>query len=278
MSENLFAKINEITLCYQIRGDGDPAFLIHGFGAKKEFWIGQVSELAKHLKLIMFDLRGAGKSSRPDTPYTMKMLVDDLNGLMDFLDIQRAHLIGHSLGSMIVQNFALNYPERINKLVLLGTLLGIPDEKGLEMFINNQIAIYEARLKDPINSFYNKMKLRLTRGFLKLMEQDPKFKFHDIFSAEDLINMEGQDPWTPQDIRNHSNALGEHKTLNLLQEIRSKTLIIAGEKDRLTPKVSSIQVHKQIQDSTLEIISAGHWFPLEKAPEVNQIILDFLKT
>ncbi|MFX1419553.1 MAG: alpha/beta fold hydrolase [Promethearchaeota archaeon] len=278
MSENLFADFKDIKICYKLKGKGDPIFLIHGFGAKKEFWRGQIVELAKHFQVIWFDLRGAGKSSHPNILYTMKMLVDDLKDFMDFLNIQKAHLIGHSLGSMIAQNFTLSYPKRVIKMVLLATITGIPDKKGLEMFKNNHIALYEARLKDPINSFYNKMKTRITRESLKVMKQDPTLKFHNLFSAEDLIKSESEDPWTPQDIINHANALGEHKTLNSLNEIKNATLIVAGEKDRLTPKSSSIQIHEKMLNSKLEIIPGGHWFPLENAPEVNRVIIDFLKS
>jgi pimeloyl-ACP methyl ester carboxylesterase len=277
MSENLFAKINGIRICYKIKGKGYPIFLIHGFGTKKEFWIGQISELSRYFQIIFYDIRGAGKSDRPDIPYTMAMLVEDLKNLMDFLEIQKAHIIGHSLGSFIAQNFTLSYPERVNKLILLSMLTGFPDEKGIEMFKNNQIAIYEARLKEPLNAFYNKIKLRVSREFFKLMQQDPRFKFYDIFSVEDLIQSESEDPWTPQDIINHANALGEHSTLNDLNKIKNETLLITGDKDRLTPKLSSIEAHEQIPNSKLEVIKGGHWFPLEKAPEVNNLILDFLK-
>jgi pimeloyl-ACP methyl ester carboxylesterase len=179
---------------------------------------------------------------------------------------------------MIAQIFTLNYPGYIEKLILMGIVTGIPDETGLEMFKNNQFDIYHSRLKDPINSFYNKMKLRLSRGFLKSMQQDPKHKFHNIFSAEDLIRSESEDPWEPTDIINIANAMGERSTLNDLSKIECKTLLITGDKDRLTPKLSSDQAHKKIPNSHLEVIKGGHWFPLEKAPEVNEIIINFLKS
>jgi pimeloyl-ACP methyl ester carboxylesterase len=208
----------------------------------------------------------------------MKMLTDDLKGLIDFLNIQRVHLIGHSLGSFIAQHFALDYPDHVDKLILLSTNPGFPDAKGVEIFKNNQIALYEARIKDPISAFYRKMKLRFSRGFFKSMEQNPREKFYGIFSAEDLIRSENENPWTPQDIINHSNALTGHNTLVDLHKIKNKTLIITGDKDRLAPVLSSEQVHEKIPNSELKIVPGGHYFPLEKAPEVNQIIIDFLKS
>ncbi|MFX0081967.1 MAG: alpha/beta fold hydrolase [Candidatus Hodarchaeota archaeon] len=277
MSEISFADVEGIKLSYRIKGEGYPIFLIHGF-AKKEFWIGQIDALSKEFKVIWFDNRGVGESDRPNMPYTMKMLVEDLKDLMDLLDIQKTHLIGHSLGSFIAQNFALTYPERVNKLILLSTNPGLPDKKGADIFKDNQIALYEARIADPIAGFYTKMKVRFTREFLKMMRADPTKKLHGIFSAEDLIKSENENPWTPQDIINHSNALADHNTLDNLHKIKHETLIIAGEKDRLTPKISNEQVHKKIPNSELRIVSGGHYFPLENAPEVNKIIFDFLKS
>lgn len=165
--------------------------------AKKEFWIGQIKALSRYFKVIWFDNRGVGESDRPNIPYTMKILTNDLKRLIDFLNIQKAHLIGHSLGSFIAQHFALNYPDHTDKLILLSTNPGFPDAKGVEIFKNNQIALYEVRLKDPINVFYSKMKLRFSRGFFKFMRQNPKEKFHGIFSAEDLMRSENENPWTP---------------------------------------------------------------------------------
>lgn len=276
MSEISYADVEGIKLCYKLKGDGYPVVLIHGF-AKKEFWIGQIDALSKQFKVVWFDNRGVGCSDRPDMSYTINMLVEDLKGLLDFLDIQNTHLIGHSLGSFIAQNFTLKYPEMVNKLILLCTSPGLPDKKGVDIFKNNQMALYEARLADPIAGFYTKMKVRFTREFLKMMKANPKQKFHGIFSAEDLIASENENPWTPQDIVNHSIALTDHNTFDVLPKIKHKSLIIAGEKDRLTPRISNEQVHEKLPNSELRIVSGGHYFPLENAPEVNQIIIDFLK-
>ncbi|MBA7685097.1 putative aminoacrylate hydrolase RutD [subsurface metagenome] len=172
MSEISFVDVEGIKLCFKFKGESYPIFLIHGF-AKKEFWMGQIAALSTQFKVIWFDNRGVGESDRPNMPYTMKMLVEDLKGLMDFLNIQKAHLIGHSLGSFIAQNFTINYPERVNKLILMSTNSGLPNQKGIDIFKDNQIALYEARIGDPINAFYTKMKVRFTREFLKLMKSDP---------------------------------------------------------------------------------------------------------
>ncbi|MFX0034163.1 MAG: alpha/beta fold hydrolase [Candidatus Hermodarchaeota archaeon] len=278
MNEHLFVKINGLKICYKMQGEGKPVFLIHGLGVKKEFWIAQIGALSSKFKVIYFDLKGAGKSDRPSEPYTMETYIDEIRGLLNFLDITKAHFIGHSFGGMVLINFCLQYPDYVDKLVLMATLPNWPkDPGGLESWKKNQIELYEAALKNPVETFYTKMKLRLTRGFLKLMQEDPKKKFHDIFSAEDLIQMGKIDPMKPRDIINMSNVMGTHDTLDRLHEIKKETLIMAGEKDKLTPKAISFQIKERIPNSIIKLFEGSHYFPLENAPEVNQTIIEFLE-
>lgn len=124
----LFAAVNGIKICYEIHGVGYPVILIHGYGGTKEEWLVQVGALSTHFKVITFDSRGAGKSDRPNLPYTMDMFADDINSLLEFLEIEKGHVIAQSLGGMIAQNFVLKYPERVNKLVLINSWPGFPNE------------------------------------------------------------------------------------------------------------------------------------------------------
>ncbi len=278
MSENLYAKINGLKICYKMQGKGEPVFLIHGFGAKKEFWMAQIEELSKKFRIIHSDLRGAGKSDRPNEPSTMETYVDDLRELLNFLDYEKANFIGHSFGAMILMNFSLKYQESIDKLVLMAPLPSwSKDPSGIEIWKKNQIELYKSALKNPVEALYAKMKLRMTRRFLKLMKEDPKNKFHGIFSAEDLIQMGKVDPMKPQDIIYMGDVMGKHDTLDRLHEIKRETLIMCGEKDRFTPKAIANQMKEIIPNSTLKLFSGSHWFPLENAPEVNQTILEFLE-
>lgn len=275
-----FAIVNEIKICYEIYGKGEPLILVIGFAGKKEDWIAQIDALSKHFKLVIFDNRGSGKSDRPDEPYTMDNFADDIKGLMDFLGIAKTHICGWSLGGMIVQHFALKYSHRINKIVLINTLGGIPPnpEQGIGMIIKGYIEHYEAKCKDPVKEFFKNARQGFTRNFRKLMERDSKRKFHGIFSAEDLIKKSIIDPCTPKDIINQVNAIGGYNALDRLYNIKNKTFVLCAEKDRLTPQIMNEKIHERLPNSTFKVIKdAGHDSPLEKAPEVNQIIIDFLK-
>ncbi|MFX1257469.1 MAG: alpha/beta fold hydrolase [Promethearchaeota archaeon] len=273
----LFADGNGIKICYEIYGDGYPVILIHGFGTIKENWMCQIGALSEKFKVIIFDNRGAGKSDRPNIPYTMDMYVEDTKALMDVLKIDKAHIVGWSLGGMIVQNFILKYPELVNKVVLINTFSGFPNEQGLIMYKNGLIERYYAILKDPVKAFFDHSSHKFTRKFRNKMLEDPRKKFYGLFSAEDLINKNSTNLATPQDIKNGANAIAKHNVIDRLHMIKNETLILTADKDRISPKVANEEIHKRIKNSILKVINnARHDSPFEKAPEVNQAIVEFL--
>ncbi len=273
-------KINDVNICYEIYGEGAPVVMVEGYSAKKENWIAQIKPLSQHFKIIVLDNRGTGKSDRPDYPYTMDMFADDIDGLMEFLKIEKAHIIGKSLGGMIVQSFALKYPHRINKIVLINTTGTLPvnPEEGIKMLVDGYIEYYHASLDDPARTFFKKSVQEFDRKFRKKMEEDPKHIFYGLFSAEDLIRESTIDITTPRDLKNQASAFVEFNALDKLHNIKNSTLILCAEKDRLLPVMMSEKIHEKLPNSVLKVIKgAGHNSNLEKAPEVNQSIVDFLK-
>jgi pimeloyl-ACP methyl ester carboxylesterase len=279
-SSECYADVNGIKICYKIYGDENkfPLICVHGFGSKKETWIAQVGELSKKFKVIIFDLRSAGKSDRPKEPYGMDVLADDIAGLMDFLKIEKAHFMGFSLGGMIAQHFVLTYPERVEKLILICTSAGIPKEGGIEMFRKNQLARIESIKQDPEKVFWQDTLRGFHWKFRKQMEENPKKKFYGCWSAEDLIEYIQKNPSTPQDVENQTYCVKTHNTYNRLHEIKNHTLLIAASQDRLVSKASLKEIHKRIPISVYkEIDKAGHEVHRSRAPEVNKLILDFLK-
>ena len=95
--------------------------MILGLGQDIATWHFQIAELSKHVRLILFDNRDTGQSSRCSDNYTTESMTRDIIGLMDHLGIERAHLLGTSMGGMIAQHVALMAPERLTSLILAGT-------------------------------------------------------------------------------------------------------------------------------------------------------------
>ena len=275
----LFATVNGIKICYEIKGEGYPVILVHGFGAKKSDWVAHFIPLSKKFKAIRFDNRGAGKSDRPfNPPYTMELFADDIKGLMDELNIDKVHIIGWSLGGMIVQMFVLKYPEYANKVILINTNYGTPDEQGPTVYKQMRLEELKSLKKDPVKTFWDSTITSYHRSFRKQMELDPKKKFYDLWSVEDLIKDKATDPSTPEDIEAQANALLTHNTYDRLGEIKNETLLIASSHDRVCPKSVMAEMDEKIPNSSLIVIDkAGHGSPRSRAPEVNKIIIDFLE-
>jgi pimeloyl-ACP methyl ester carboxylesterase len=274
----LFTEINGIKFCYEILGKGDPLILVHGFGGKKEGWIAQFKPLSEHFKVIRFDNRGAGKSDRPEGVYSMEILADDIAGLMDYLKIDKTHIIGWSLGGMIVQNFGIKYQSRVNKMVLINTNYGQPDESGAEVYKNMKLADLKLRKDDPKKSFWQSARGGFYIKFRKQMKAEPSKKWYGLWSVEDLIKERVIDPPTENDIIAQAVAANTHHTLERLIEIKNESLLITSTHDRVMPMTVMKEMHERIPNSTLKIIDkAGHDSPLSKAPEVNSMIIEFLK-
>ncbi|MHA1296541.1 MAG: alpha/beta fold hydrolase [Promethearchaeota archaeon] len=272
-----FAKINGLEICYEVIGDGEPLLLLHGFAMYKEFWIAQKKPISNKLKIITMDLRSCGKSTHVKNPFSLIDLVEDVKSLIKYLGIESINLAGHSLGGMIAQQFALKHPEKLNKLILLGTLAKFPgDKSGVEMYVRNQLLNLKLKNEDFENAFLNKMKLRFTRPFFKKLVENPSKKIHNFFSLDDLKKFEKSNTCTETDITYLGHAMAEHDCSESLSEIKSETLILAGKKDKFIPILNSEFIHEKIPKSTLKIFSGDHFFPLENAPDVNDAILNFI--
>src|SRR5262245_50187981 len=105
----------------ETHGDGPPLVLVMGIGYDSGLWhLAQVPALAKKFRVITFDNRDVGRSSKATKPYAIADMADDVAGLLDGLDVKRAHVLGLSMGGLIAQQFALRHPSRIDRLVLAG--------------------------------------------------------------------------------------------------------------------------------------------------------------
>jgi pimeloyl-ACP methyl ester carboxylesterase len=106
---------------YEIHGDGEPLVLIVGLGTDISEWDGIIRWLATKYKVLAFDNRGAGRTDKPDIPYSIEMMADDTAGLMQTLGIEQAHILGISMGGRIALALALRYAKSVKKLVLVST-------------------------------------------------------------------------------------------------------------------------------------------------------------
>jgi len=114
------AAINGIQLYYEIHGSGDPLLLIHGGLGNAGYWEQQIPVFAQHYQVIALDSRGHGRSTFTEEPITYDLMTADVIALMDYLQVDKADIVGWSDGGIIGLNLAINYPDRVNRIVAYG--------------------------------------------------------------------------------------------------------------------------------------------------------------
>ncbi|MBD3229693.1 MAG: alpha/beta fold hydrolase [Candidatus Lokiarchaeota archaeon] len=259
-------EIDDLKINYKVSGKGDLLVLIQGLGHKLTGWQLQVPFFRKRkMKVISYDNIGVGKSSRPDRPYSMKLFVKILKGLLKHLGVEsKLHLVGISMGGMIAQHYALTYPDEVKTLSLLATTAKV-DVKPL---IDNIKMMKDFDEEKRMNSL---LPVLFSRSFVKKIKQDPLL--YEMLKDDFLT-----DPTRIIDYINQSKAIEKHDTVDQLSEIKVPTLLIVGTKDILLPKNHSKLLHEKIPNSRLEIIEgAGHALSIEVADKVNNLIWDFIK-
>jgi pimeloyl-ACP methyl ester carboxylesterase len=115
------AHVNGVDLYYELRGVGPPLLLIPGLGSDVRMFRPVIDGLTRRCQVLAFDPRGAGRSDKPDIPYSMGMMADDAAGLLQAVDIPSAHVLGYSMGGRIALQLALGQPHRVKSLILAST-------------------------------------------------------------------------------------------------------------------------------------------------------------
>ena len=172
----------------------------------------------------------------------------------------------------------IKYPQKVGKMVLINTNYGTPDESGAELYKNMRLKSLKLMNEDPVNAFWQSIRTSYHIKFRKQMEAEPTKKWYGLWSVDDLIQNNITDPPTERDIILQAGATGTHHTLEKLHNIKNDSLLIASSHDRIMPQSVMEEMHDRIPNSTLKVIDkAGHSSPLSRAPEINQMIIEFLK-
>ena len=264
------ALVNGINTFYKVQGRGEPLILIMGFGGECGDWVLQSRAFKKYYRVVTFDNRGVGKSDKPGEPYTTKDMADDVVGLMDYLGIDRAHVLGSSMGGMIAQEVAINHPERVRKLILVSTSTGRDAKGGHSPELLKAMGLSEGFSDEDIKSAdIGRVMTSLNAhafsgGAIKWMAVP------FIWLRVKLFGIKG--------LRGQFEAAMTHSTLDRLHLIKAPTLVITGTEDRIIPPYSSDTLTGRIPDARLVKIEGGsHTVMAEKRGRFNREVLDFLR-
>lgn len=263
-----FLAIRDLQIYYETAGDpaAPPLIILSGLTDYTDKCSWQMSELSADFFVVTYDNRGAGRSSPVPAGYTMADLADDAVAVMDALAIPRAHVFGFSLGGMIALHLALNYPRRINRLVLGCTTAGgrlsvMPDEQVFSSLVQPQ------RTGDRRQDFFNG--IRLSVGERCLTEQ---LELLDV-----LADIAVSNPQTSEGYAGQIQAVLTHDVADRLEEIDTPTLVLHGEADVMIPPANGRLLAEHIRGAQfITYPEAAHLFFIEQAATVNRDIRGFL--
>lgn len=234
--------INDIQLYYEIHGDGTPLILLHGGLGNADYWENQIPVLSKQYQVIAVDSRGHGRSTFSEQRISFALMASDVVALMDYLSIEKTHILGWSDGGIIGLDLAINHPDRLNKVIVYGANYGpsgvrtdIGESKKFNDYIEKATEDYQTLSPDP------------TRW--------------DTF-MENIGQMWASEP---------------NLTAEQLGSITVPILILDGDNDEVIYTEHTKEMASLIPTAELTLVpGTGHFAPWEKPEEFNTIVLTFL--
>jgi 3-oxoadipate enol-lactonase len=267
MSLTGFANFNGGKLYYEVAGGGTPLVLIHGGLVNSGLWDKQFYAFAEHFRAVRYDARGYGQSDAPTAPFSHH---DDVRQLLDFLSIDRAAVLGLSMGGAIAIDFALAYPER--------TLALIPVAAAISGY---ELPDAVRQITRPINEAYERGDVALAVELSLQIWTDGPQRTPDQVDAtvrehiRAMTQLEFDRPEFDQQLEQDL----EPPAYDRLNTIHAPTLIISGEVDAPHINANMVYAAATIPGAQHVIIhGAAHHLPLEKPEEFNQAVVEFLKS
>jgi len=258
---------NGVDLYYEIHGKGEPLLLIMGLGLNSKSWFRTLPVLSKHYKVIIFDNRGTGSSSKPNMPYSIGQMADDTRAVLDAAGIDSAHVYGISMGGMIAQRFALKYPERTRSLILGCTTSGGIHHVQPGADVAMQLLSRGSAIATPEEIAWATAPILYSSSFIENCRDQV---------AED-IQKRIEVPVKPYAYMLQLQACLAHDTYSEIDQINVPVLVIHGNADRLVPYANGVTLAEKIPNAEfLTINGAGHIYVTEANDLANERILDFL--
>ncbi len=274
LPKDQFDKVGSINTRYwSIGKEGIVVILVHGLGGFAENWMFNIKVLAKHFRVFTLDLVGFGKTDKPKAPYTYIYFAKFLNDFMKKMQIKKAIFIGHSLGGGTILQFALDFPDKVKKLVIIssaglgteafgifkimslpiiGELLTRPSRKGVAKLLK-ELVYDKTVIQDEIIELWYQMSCipEAQKAFLK--------------TNRATTNLFGYKPKVVDPIMQN------------LHKIEAPTLIIWGKQDQIVPISHAYVAERGIPNSTLHVFDrCGHAPMVECIDDFNSSVINFL--
>ncbi|TDM00814.1 alpha/beta fold hydrolase [Macrococcus carouselicus] len=256
---SVFKSTDGTTINYEVSGSGEPLIMIHGINGNMRMFDIVKEQLADKYQIITYDVRGHGQSDRP-LNFTIDDHIDDCLDLISYLELDKAHLLGYSMGAYIALGLAVRYPRKVDRLILVG-----------------------GKAHTTVSSF-----ARLMMQHRDEVKDKPKKEVTQLLSRYIFYNKEKVDGWQ-KTIDDYSEMDANEEAVaargiigfdyrNSLTKLPHQTLLIAGRHDQLNPPIESQYMAELIPNSKfIEFEYSGH-APLAEEPkrfaEEIQLFLD----
>ena len=258
-----FAENQGAKIYWDEQGQGAPVLLIMGLGWTSAMWHRTRPLLATHYRTVVLDNRGVGRSDVPPGTYPIALMASDAVAVLDAAGVQRAHVFGVSMGGMIAQEFALQYPERIHSLILGCTAAGGPHTVQADSAVIQALfprGLSPEEFARSINPF-----------------------IYDSSTPRERIeeDMVLRRKWYPTEAGYTGQLQGipDWEAYTRLPQIAAPTLVVHGETDRLIPPANGGLIANRIPRAKLAMIpNAGHVFSTDQPDTTHREVLEFLRS
>lgn len=247
-------------------GSGEPVVLIHGLGGDASFWDDEVAAWSDDFRLLAVDLRGSGLTPSSPATFSIADLADDIAEVLDEASIDRAHVVGFSLGGLVAQQFAVAHHARVGRMALVSTYAQM--HRQAEFFLDAVATVYEQSRSDAL--MYELIAPWL---FSPEFVGDPANENYFAFPAE------AADEQSVEDWLALYRSQKEFNSTARLPGIAAQTLVIAGERDALVPLHDAETLARAIPDARLaRFTQSGHLLNIEEPHRFQRCVREFLKT
>jgi len=258
-----YADNGGVKVYYDDYGQGLPIVFLHPWTTNGYIWYFQIFPFARTNRVIAVDHRGHGRSDKPKSGYSIQEHASDVRAVLDAAKIDKAVLVGNSIGGMIAMQFALDFPERVTGLAIVSSGTGLGEgmpKEAVEAFKKDYEGTFGALLEGTVSARTRRERPEILEVMKAHFTVQSNFPRHVFDSA--IADPNGVFNW------NIKSRLGS---------IRKPTVVFAGEEDQGTPVAANKLLADNIPGAKLSVIKdVGHFYQLEKTIEFNAALKEFV--